>query len=180
MLDFAELRNRILYADESEDSLEQKKTPLSEELTHPLTGFPLFLGGIMLAFVVMDKLKLNILAKEGEYNYRPLVISVFGFLPLGLGIGRLWRGMAASKEAERYEKLVEAAEQEVIKLEEQIESDESSDASQDYASEDWAFHIPALPGSLGFGAEGIFEGQTVGQEPVVYRRPSFEAKTFGW
>ena len=84
MLDFAELRNRILMG-EDEVPEEVKESPLTQEFLRPATGFPILFGGLSVAFVIADKLKLEILAQDGEYNYRPLILSIFGLFPLGFG-----------------------------------------------------------------------------------------------
>ena len=120
MLDFAELRNRILMG-EDEVPEEVKESPLTQEFLRPATGFPILFGGLSVAFVIADKLKLEILAQDGEYNYRPLILSIFGLFPLGFGLGELARGLQAQKQFERYERLVVAAESEVERLTEEEE-----------------------------------------------------------
>jgi len=55
MLDFAELRNRILMG-EDEVPEEVKESPLTQEFLRPATGFPILFGGLSVAFVIADKL----------------------------------------------------------------------------------------------------------------------------
>ena len=59
MLDFAELRNRILNGEE-ELPEEVTESPIVEEFLRPATGFPIVFGGLSVLFVVMDKLKLEL------------------------------------------------------------------------------------------------------------------------
>ncbi len=176
MLDFAELRNRILNG-EDELPEEVMESPLMEEFLRPATGFPLVFGGLSVLFVVMDKLKLEILAQEGEYNYRPLVLSVFGFLPLGFGFGELMRGLSAQKQFDRYEKLVVAAEEEVTRLTEEEEEQEAQDnANQDNYQAESFFNLSPLSADT-----GVFAGPLVGQQqPMIGPAPTYEQQTFGW
>lgn len=177
MLDFAELRNRILNGEE-ELPEEVTESPIVEEFLRPATGFPIVFGGLSVLFVVMDKLKLEILSQEGEYNYRPLVLSVFGFLPLGFGFGELMRGMSAQKQFDRYEKLVVAAEEEVTRLTEEDEEQEAQDNANQgdtYESESFFNLSP-----LGMDT-GVFASPLVGQQqPMIGPAPTYEQKTFGW
>tara|TARA_B100001113_G_C20999412_1_gene574266 strand:+ start:111 stop:644 length:534 start_codon:yes stop_codon:yes gene_type:complete len=177
MLDFAELRNRILMG-EDEVPEEVKESPLTQEFLRPATGFPILFGGLSVAFVIADKLKLEILAQDGEYNYRPLILSIFGLFPLGFGLGELARGLQAQKQFERYERLVVAAESEVERLteddEEQAEQDNTNEGNT-YEAESF-FNLDPIA-----GVEGVFSGPLIGQtQPTVGPRPSYEAQTFGW
>lgn len=176
MLDFAELRNRILNG-EDELPEEVMESPLMEEFLRPATGLPLVFGGLSVLFVVMDKLKLEILAQEGEYNYRPIVLSVFGFLPLGFGLGELMRGLSAQKQFDRYEKLVVAAEEEVTRLTEEEEEQEAQDnANQDNYQAESFFNLSPLSADT-----GVFAGPLVGQQqPMIGPAPTYEQRTFGW
>lgn len=176
MLDFAELRNRILNGEE-ELPEEVTESPIVEEFLRPATGLPLVFGGLSVLFVVMDKVKLEILAQEGEYNYRPLVLSVFGFLPLGFGLGELMRGLSAQKQFDRYEKLVVAAEDEVTRLtEEEEEQVAQDDANQDNYQAESFFNLSPLSADT-----GVFAGPLVGQQqPMIGPAPTYEQRTFGW
>lgn len=177
MLDFAELRNRILNGEE-ELPEEVMESPLMEEFLRPATGLPLVFGALSVLFVVMDKLKLEILAQEGEYNYRPIVLSVFGFLPLGFGMGELLRGLSAQKQFDRYEKLVVAAEEEVTRLTEEDEEQEAQDNANQgntYEAESF-FNLSPLSADT-----GVFASPLVGQQqPMIGPSPTYEQKTFGW
>ena len=182
MVDFAELRNRILNGEE-EIPDEVKESPVTEEFLRPATGFPIMLS---VALVVADKLKLEML-KTDEYNYRPIVLSVFGFLPLGFGLGELMRGLSAQKQFSRYETLVEAAESEVEKLTEDDEEQNSQDNSYSYEAEAnyqaqnlAALGIAVPTSNLGTDV-GVYSDGIFGQEsPSLFRPPSYEASTFGW
>tara|TARA_R110000751_G_scaffold304405_2_gene419852 strand:+ start:105 stop:635 length:531 start_codon:yes stop_codon:yes gene_type:complete len=176
MLDFAELRNRILNGEE-ELPEEVTESPIVEEFLRPATGLPLVFGGLSVLFVVMDKVKLEILAQEGEYNYRPLVLSVFGFLPLGFGFGELMRGLSAQKQFDRYEKLVVAAEEEVTRLTEEEEEQVAQDnANQDNYQAESFFNLSPLSADT-----GVFAGPLVGQQqPMIGPAPTYEQRTFGW
>ena len=185
MVDFAELRNRILSG---EDELidEVKESPVAEEFLRPGTGFPILFGGLSVALVIADTLKLEML-KTDEYNYRPIVLSVFGFLPLGFGLGELVRGLSARKQFTRYETLVEAAEAEVARLTEDDEEQDNQDAAYNYAAEAnyQAQNLAALgiavPSSTLGTDVGVYSDGIFGQEsPSVFRSPSYEASTFGW
>jgi hypothetical protein len=153
------------------------ESPLMEEFLRPATGLPLVFGGLSVLFVVMDKLKLEILAQEGEYNYRPIVLSVFGFLPLGFGFGELLRGLSAQKQFDRYEKLVVAAEEEVTRLTEEEEEQEAQDnANQDNYQAESFFNLSPLSADT-----GVFAGPLVGQQqPMIGPAPTYEQRTFGW
>ena len=186
MLDFAELRNRILNG-EDEIPDEVKESPVTEEFLRPATGFPIMFGALSVALVVADKLKLEML-KTDEYNYRPIVLSVFGFLPLGFGLGELMRGLSAQKQFSRYETLVEAAESEVEKLTEDDVEQGSQDNSYSYEAEAnyQAQNLAALgmqpltTSNLGTDV-GVYSDGIFGQEsPSLFRPPSYEASTFGW
>ena len=65
MLDFAELRNRILMG-EGEVPEEVQESPITKEFLRPATGFPILFGGLSVALVIADKMKLEMLSKEGE------------------------------------------------------------------------------------------------------------------
>ena len=177
MLDFAELRNRILMG-EDEVPEEITESPITKEFMRPATGFPLLFGGLSVALVIADKLKLEMLAKEGEYNYRALVLSVFGFLPLGFGLGELVRGLQAQKQFDRYEKLVSAAEEEVERL---TEEDEEQDA-QDHTNEGNYYEAESQFNLSSFGPEtGVFQSGAFGQSmPTIGPGQTYEQRTFGW
>ncbi len=185
MVDFAELRNRILNG-EDEIPDEVKESPVTEEFLRPATGFPIMFGALSVALVVADKLKLEML-KTDEYNYRPIVLSVFGFLPLGFGLGELMRGLSAQKQFSRYETLVEVAEAEVEKLtEDDVEQDSqdnsySYQAEANYQAQNLASLGIAVP-NMNLGTDvGVYSDGIFGQEsPSIGRSPSYEASTFGW
>jgi hypothetical protein len=185
MVDFAELRNRILNG-EDEIPDEVKDSPITEEFLRPATGFPIMFGALSVALVVADKLKLEML-KTDEYNYRPIVLSVFGFLPLGFGLGELMRGLSAQKQFTRYENLVEAAESEVTRLTEDDEEQDDADNSYSYEAEASyqaqnlaALGIAVPTSNLGTDV-GVYSDGIFGQEsPSLFRPPSYEASTFGW
>jgi len=179
MLDFAELRNRILMG-EDEVPEEVTESPITKEFLRPATGFPILFGGLSVALVIADKIKLEMLSKEGEYSYRPLVLSVFGFLPLGFGLGELVRGLQAQTQFDRYEKLVEAAEEEVERLNE--EEKEQAQAAQETASQSNSYHAESQFNLSAFGPEtGVFQSGAFGQSmPTIGPGQTYEQTTFGW
>jgi len=187
MVDFAELRNRILNG-EDELPEDMKESPVVEEFLRPATGFPILFGAMSVALVIADTLKLEMLkSDEDNYNYRPIVLSVFGFLPLGFGLGELVRGLTAQKQFTRYENLVEAAESEVTRLTEDDEEQDDQDAAYNYAAEaqyqaqNLAALGIAMPTSTLGTDVGVYSDGIFGQEsPTMFRSPSYEASTFGW
>lgn len=172
VLDFRDLRERILAGEDEEEVAPPEDTPFKVEIKDKPTILPLCLSAGSLAVLGFDRFQ-----NEGQMfsHYTPLVFAFGVVLPLGFAFGRMNRGLAAQKEAKRYDRLLDEAdakieelEQEVQEAEEEKESEAQAEAEAesyhfDYlSSEDSSYHVP----SLGFGV-GAF-----GQEGVIYRPPA--------
>ena len=166
LLDFKELRDRILAGEEDEEITEEpQETPFKQELKSKMTALPLCISAASFAIVGFDKWQ-----NDGQMfkHYTPLIFIVGGILPLGFALGRLNRGSEAQVDETRYEKLLDEAqtaleESEEEKEAEQAAEDVKNDYRMDYLSADTAAtHIP----TIGFGMTGV------GQEGVVYRPSS--------
>ena len=101
MVDFASLRNQILFGEG--DETPREPSTLEKEALEPSTGIPLFLGAGTLAFCGLDKAKFDVLGA-----HRTIVAIALGVAPLAYGLGRLTRGNQAQTEIKRYESLLEA------------------------------------------------------------------------
>ena len=111
VVDFSELRNRILAGEEdaTEDAL---PTPLRTELREDnSTLFSILFGGSLLGVSMMDRAKHDgaIFTTQNGNSYGPLA-DALGFGSLMFGLGRLSRGLSAQDEINNYERLVEEAE----------------------------------------------------------------------
>lgn len=173
LLDFKELRDKILAGEEDEEITEEpEETPFKQELKLRMTALPLCISAASFAIVGFDKWQ-----NEGQMfkNYTPLILVVGGFLPLGFALGRLNRGSDAQADETRYEKLLDEAQTALEESEEEKEAEQAAeDVKNDYrmdylSAEDSVSHIP----TIGFGMTGI------GQEGVVYR-PSGKRHDFLW
>ena len=183
-MDFAELRSSIF---EGEEDATLEETPFRDQLRRPLVGFPLILGAGALCLWAFDKFSQDgkLLESEGEYNYRPFVVSVLGLFPLGFGLGGLMRGLDAHDEVNKYEQVLETAEAEMERLEAEAAEKEAEEQSQQQ-QENMAAESNAGTVSFyldGFSApnsttQGIY-GSTFGQQPVS-TRPSFQNSVFGF
>ena len=164
LLDFKELRDKILAGEEDEEIMpEPEETPFKQELKTKMTALPLCLSAASFAILGFDKWQNN---GEMFKNYSPMVLVVGGFLPLGFALGRLSRGTDAQEDIKRYETLLDEAQETLQESEEEKEAIQAAenvknDYRMDYLSaDDSAAHIP----TIGFGMTGV------GQEGVVYRR----------
>ena len=183
-MDFAELRSSIF---EGEEDATLEETPFRDQLRRPLVGFPLILGAGALCLWAFDKFSQDgkLLESEGDYNYRPFVVSVLGLFPLGFGLGGLMRGLDAHDEVNKYEQVLETAEAEMERLEAEAAEKEAEEQSQQQ-QENMAAESNAGAVSFyldGFSApnsntQGIY-GSTFGQQPVS-TRPSFQNSVFGF
>lgn len=183
-MDFAQLRQNIFETEEADAIVD---TPVRDELRKPSVGFPLLLGIGSVALWAFDRFSQNgeLLEKEGEYNYRPLVTGLLGLLPLGFGLGQLTRGLASQEELEKYEQLVATAEEEMEKLESEIVEMEQKNAeeAQKSAAESSVsiggvdFFMNADTG-VGTATQGVY-GAAFGQQPIAMR-PDFQNDVFGF
>ena len=195
MIDFADLRNRILYGEGEEESSSEPSS-LSKELflDQPITGFATILGGATIAFCGLDKMKFELL---GQYRI-PVFIGL-GVAPLMFGLGRLTRGFSAQNEIDRYENLVAAAENAVREVESEAEEKSAEEETKQAQNNDYHFdllwdgverhHIPtATAETVTFGAMGDY-GAAIGQEQFAFRpeddglrgpRPSWDSSQWGY
>ena len=195
MIDFADLRNRILYG-EGEEEETSEPSSMSKELflEQPLTGFATILGGATVAFCGLDKMKFELLGQ-----YRMPVFIGLGVAPLMFGLGRLTRGFNAQDQISRYENLVMAAESAVRAAESEAEEKAAEEQQQEAQENDYQYdllwdgverhHTPtATAETLTFGAMGDY-GAAIGQEQFAFRpeseslrgpRRSFEGDLWGY
>ena len=185
MVDFAELRNQILFGEG--DTSPREQSSIEKEVMTPSTGVPLFLGAATLAFCIADKAKFDVLG-----SHRTITCIALGVAPLAYGLGRVSRGVSAQDEIKRYESLLEATqnayENEMEKEDEQENNAEQVE-QQAYLADDahYLFEPIATADHVDFGGHGVY-GAAVGQESFGFGpsadlfapRASFEQKTFGW
>lgn len=178
-MDFAALRSSVFEGEEDDTITE---TPVKDQLTLPLVGFPILLGICSIGLWGFDKYSQDgkLLASEGEYNYRPFVISVLGLFPLGFGLGGLFRGLDAHDEANKYEQVLETAEAEMERLETEAAEKEAEDeqAQEEYAAESNAGLFFGAASSPNSNTLGIY-GDAFGQSQVPTGR-SFQKDIFGF
>ena len=189
VVDFSELRNRILAGEEdaTEDAL---PTPLRTELREDnSTLFSILFGGALLGVSMMDRAKHDgaIFTTQNGNSYGPLAAAL-GFGSLMFGLGRLSRGLTAQDEINNYEKLVEEAENVVLaaeaeveemkaEAEEEDEGEKKKPEQLDLLTSDWSSHIPA-GGPIDFGGYGNNHGTALGQEPIFYRKSNSNPFSF--
>ena len=185
MVDFATLRNQILFG-EGVETPERERGPTETGALSPVTGVPLFVGAATLIFSAVDKAKFDLLG-----SHRPMAMILFGVAPLAFGIGRLCRGRMAQGEIKRYESLLEATQ---TAYEAEIDSEEEHSAERQpdqmgYLENDaqYYFEPVATVENMGLGTVGVY-GDAIGQEPFSFEaneglfapRVSYEQQTFGW
>jgi hypothetical protein len=185
MVDFAQLRNQILFGEG--DTTPREPSSLEKEVMSPSTGIPLFLGVATLAFCIIDKAKFDVLG-----NHRTITCIALGVAPLAYGLGRATRGMASQDEIKRYESLLEAT-QNAYEDENEDEEEQENNAEQveqmAYLADDaqYLFEPVATADHVDFGSHGLY-GAAVGQESFGFApssdlfapRVSYESQTFGW
>lgn len=184
-MDFAQLRQNIFEGEDDEDV--DTRTPVRDELRQTSVGFPLILGAGALILWGVDRFMQNgeLLEKEGEYNYRPVVVTLLGALPFGYGLGQLMRGLKCQDEVEKYEQLVETAEAEMEKLESEVvemEQQREAEAQQKAAEASTNFggvnFFMSAENATGTSTQGVY-GSAFGQQPV-HTRPDFQRTAFGF
>ena len=185
MVDFAELRNQILFGEG--DTTPREKSSLETEVMVPSTGLPLFLGAATLAFCILDKAKFDVLG-----NHRTITCIAFGVAPLAYGLGRVGRGMSCQSDIKKYESLLEAT-QNAYEDEDSAAETDSKSAEQveqmAYLADDaqYLFEPSVSAEHVDFGSH-VLHGAAVGQESFGFSpssdlfapRATFEQKTFGW
>ena len=104
VVDFSELRNRIL-AGEEDAREEALPTPLRTELREDnSTLFSILFGGSLLGVSMLDRAKHDgaIFTTQNGNSYGPLA-DALGFGSLMFGLGRLSRGLSAQDEINNYD-----------------------------------------------------------------------------
>ena len=91
MVDFASLRNQILFGEG--DETPREPSTVEKEALEPSTGIPLFLGAGTLAFCGLDKAKFDVLGA-----HRTIVAIALGVAPLDFGSHGLY-GAAVGQES---------------------------------------------------------------------------------
>jgi hypothetical protein len=175
MIDFTELRNRILSG-EDEESLEAEPSDVQKEAMHDtVTLTSLVVGGFIMGLYAVDKAKFDgQILSSGDNDYSGIIFSLFGILPFAYGVGRITRGLEATKQAERYERLVGEAETLVEEMESEL--DEKDAEMEQKAAEEQAqdsYHFDFLSESLSKDHRpsiGALPFSPVGQEGIIYRR----------
>jgi hypothetical protein len=172
ILDFRELRDKVLAGEDDEEPEDPIETPMGLEVKQKSTVAAMCVSAASFAVAAYDRW-----GNEGrmfEGGLFVAVIAIGGFLPLGYALGNINRGLTAQTEKGRYERLLdeaqtqlEEAQEELDEAEAESEKEKEAEAAQDdyrydyLSSEDSKHHVP----SLGFGI-GSF-----GQEGVAYRPP---------
>ena len=185
MVDFASLRNQILFGEG--DETPREPSTVEKEALEPSTGIPLFLGAGTLAFCGLDKAKFDVLGA-----HRTIVAIALGVAPFAYGLGRLTRGNQAQTEIKRYESLLEATQnayEDEMDQDDEQENNAEQVEQQAYLADDaqYLFEPMATADHVDFGSHGVF-GAAVGQESFGFGpsadlfapRASFESQTFGW
>lgn len=176
VLDFRDLRERILAGEEEEDLEPVEETSFQKEAQEGITLIPLCLSAGVFSAIAVDAYQTaqGKISMFGDSTKR-IALILGGVLPLGFALGRLNRGLNAQDENKKYERLLDEADAKIEELEEEAqeaeeEAEEEKQAESnsngyqiDYLSEtDSSHHVP----SLGFGVSSF------GQEGVIFRPPA--------
>lgn len=172
VLDFRDLRERVLAGEEPEEVAEPEDTPFSMEVKDKPTILALCLSVGSLSILGFDRFQ-----NEGQMfsHYAPLVFSFGGILPLGFALGRLNRGLSAQKTNQQYDRLLDEADAKIEEMEEEAqEAEEAKEAEAQAEAESQSYHFDYLSAenssyhepTIGFGLSAF------GQEGVMYRPPS--------
>ena len=175
VLDFRDLRERVLAGEEPETVAEPEDTPFSLEIKDKPTILAICISAASLTTIAFDRFQ-----NDGAMfsHYTPAVFAFGGILPLGFALGRLNRGLAAQKTNQQYDRLLDEADAKIEEMEEEaqeaeaeLEEKKQAEAEADsyhfdyLNAEDSSYHVP----SLGFGVSAF------GQEGVVFRPPASDA-----
>ena len=170
VLDFRELRDKVLAGEMEDDAEPVENTTMTELKSLPVV-IPLGLTVGIGAALIYDRF-----GNDGGMfgNTFGTALLTLGGISLGLGLGGLKRGTEAQTEKERYEHLLDESQSVIEEQQEEMESmeaeseekeaEEQHEAENDYqydylSAEDSFFHGPSL--GMGVGA--------FGQEGVLYR-----------
>ena len=165
VLDFRDLRERVLAGEEEEDLEPVEDTPLQIEAQESMTLVPFCLSVGTFGFLTYDHFQDNPIFSGSTRN---MILIGLGVFPLGLALGRLNRGLNAQRINKNYEKLLDEADAKIEELEKEVEEAENESNSYhfDYLNaDDSSHHVP----SLGFGVSAF------GQEGVIFRPPVTES-----
>ena len=176
MIDFAKIRKELLAAENDEDdTLAGIVIPVpgwKQELDNFATSAPLSVGGGLIVALVFDAVKNR--GEEGVPIFMEpwRTMAVFsGAILFGYGAGRLTRGTDAQHEAEHYESIIQAAE------EEQKAAEEEKKAEAQKKSEHYASELTMLTDPLNFQLTPSYSsintigeyGPAIGQAPLSFR-----------
>jgi len=171
VLDFRELRDKVLAGEMDEEEEPMEDTGLGLEVKSPRIAIPLCFGVASLGGIAFDKWGNQGTAFSPAWVTGLVALSAISF---GVAFGGISRGLEAQTEKERYEKLlnqsqdiIEEQQEEIDAMEaetEEKEAEEQAEAENSYqydylSAEDSFFHGP----SLGMGVSAF------GQEGVLYR-----------
>jgi hypothetical protein len=120
VLDFRDLRERILAGEEEDDLEPIEDTPLQIEGGDGITLIPLCLSAGVLVYLGYESYQ-NAKGSPTLFSdsIRNMILVVGGVLPLGFGIGRLSRGLSAQKDNKKYDRLLDEADAKIEALEEE-------------------------------------------------------------
>ena len=167
LLDFKDLRDKILAGEDDEEIMPEEESPFKQEIKEKMTAIPLCISAASFAIVMFDRWQND----GGMFeHYTPIVVVLGGFLPLGYALGRLNRGMVAQDDNihamvtlldEAQTSLEECPKSETQAAEEKAKKAAENDYRLDYLSADTSMntHLPSI--GLGIGS--------FGQEGVLYR-----------
>lgn len=166
VLDFRELRDKVLAGEEDEE-VEVVKSPMGEEVGRNQTIAAICVSAATFSILGYDKFG------NGGQMFSPAIttglLGLGGLLPLGYALGNLSRGMEAQTEKTRYERLLDDSQEMIEEQQDEMESMEAeaeekveeksneNDYRFDYLSESDSFlHAPSIGFGLGaFGQEGV-------------------------
>ena len=128
LVDFTELRNRVLAGEEDAEAEATPSTLSIETTGNNITLAALLVGGGVLAVRMLDRIKYEgkiFQPDESGTDYGKFVSVAFGWIPLAFGLGRVSRGVKAQEEIGKYETLVTEAENFVTEMEAEMEVKEA-------------------------------------------------------
>ena len=179
MVDFTKLRKQILLSaegDEKDDEDDNKLVSLTsvagwrKELDNLSTTATISLGAGLLGATIFDAIK----NRDGTPMFTEpwkTIIVVLGSSSLGFGLGRLSRGTVAQHEAENYERVLAAAEEEAAEAEEN--EAETNQQKQNHFSSEMALlndpmNFQLVPSHTSMNVIGDY-GPAIGQSAVSYQ-----------
>ena len=182
MVDFAKLRKQILHAAEGDEDEEDDNQLVSltsvagwrKELDNLPTTATISLGAGLLGATIFDAIK----NREGSPMFTEpwrTIILVLGASSLGFGLGRLSRGTIAQQEAENYERVLAAAEEEMAEAEEK-DAEQTQQKQNHFSSEMALLNDPMnfqlVPSHTSMNVIGDY-GPAIGQSAVSYQHGGY-------